>query len=266
MVTSKQDSSKEEKKATGKPEEQPTSSGSSRAQAEAKPGQEEKQELESLLGSLQGDLTAIDPDAAMGVIDEWYGVLHKSKEPELKELANGLKQLKQHLKSGKASRHEIGEVLIHIGEQTTGIADEAEKGLKSPVQKLGKQLMKAGNTLCKTEDQENIEELHTLTETLQDDLKVVEPAAAIGIIDHWYGLLHKSEDEHHKAVAESLKHLKSLVKASKPKQAAIAEALIQLGEQTTEIGAEAGRGFKGAIQRLGKSLSKVGKSLGEAEG
>lgn len=219
------------------------------------------QALESLSKTLENNLIEIDTEAALNAIDEWYGVLHKSKEPALKELSNGLKELKQALKGGKATGHEIGEVLSEIGGQTSDIASEADKGSKALLQKLGKQLSKAGTSLGKAEDQEYMHQIESLTETLEGEATELEPEAGISAIDHWYGLLHKAEDEHLKEIANGLKELKQLLKRNNAKGADISEALTRLGEQTTEAAANTPRGFKGAIQRLGKLLSKTGKSI-----
>lgn len=221
----------------------------------------DSQELDSLLSALEGDITALDSEATLSLIDEWYGPLHKSKEPEIKEIASSLKELKQLLKGGKATGHEVGEVLIEIGEQTTNVASDADTGLKTLLQKLGKQLTKAGTSLGKAEDREHAEHIDSLVETLEGDLSSVDSEVALGAIDEWYSLLHKSEDENLKEIANGLKELKQILKRSKPKGADIGEVLTRLGEQTTEVGQEAARGLKGRIQKLGKLLTRVGKSL-----
>lgn len=242
-------------------EEDSSKKSAHKGAAETEANNAENQELDSLLSALEGDLSAIDSDAALELLDHWYGSLHKAKEPDIKELSNSLKELKQLLKGNKATGHEIGEVLIEIGEHTTNIASDADKGLKTKLQKLGKQLQKAGSSLGKAEDREHIENIDSLVETLEGDLTAVDSEAALGAIDHWYSLLHKSEDENIKEIADGLKHLKQVLKRSNPKAADIAEALVKLGEQTQEASHEAGRGLKGPIQRLGKLLSKTGKSL-----
>lgn len=219
------------------------------------------EELDSLLSTLDGDITALDADAALGLIDQWYGSLHKAKEPELKEIANTIKELKQLVKGGKATGHEIGEVLIEIGEQTTNFGSDASKELKTPLHKLGKQLTKAGTSLGKAEDKEHIEQIDSLVENLEGDLTKIDTEVALNGIDTWYSLLHKSEDENLKEIANGLKQLKQLLKRSNPKGADIGEVLTRLGEQTQEAAHSAGRGLKGRIQKLGKVLSKVGKSL-----
>lgn len=218
-------------------------------------------DLDSLLKALDGDLSAIDSDAAMGLIDQWYDSLHTAKEPNAKALANSLKHLKQLLKGGKATGHEIGETLSEIGEHTTEIADSADKDAKTPLQKLGKQLSKIGLSLGKAEDREHIEHIDSLIEKLGGDFSSIAPDAATGGIDEWYSLLHKSEDEGLKEIANGLKELKQVLKRKTAKGADIAPILTKLGEQTTAASAHATRGFKGPIQKLGKILTKAGNSF-----
>lgn len=218
-------------------------------------------EIDSLLNILQGDLNSIDTNAALEAIDEWHKLLQKTKDPDVKELASGLKELKQLLKGGKASGHDIGEALIHVGEQTIELSSDTDKELKASVQKLGKQLTKAGNSFCKAEDQEHIEQINTLVDTLDEDLESIELDSAISAIDEWYGVLHKSEDKGASQIADSLKQLKKSLKSNKGKSSDIARLLAQLGEQTIEAATEAPRGIKGSVQRLGKRLAKVSKAI-----
>ena len=192
----------------------------------------DSQKLESLLSTLDGDLTKVDTEAALNALDEWYGIVNKAHEPEAKELSQTLKELKQLLKGGKATAHEIGEVLIEIGEHTSHIASEAENSLKTPLQKLGKQLKAAGTSLSKAEDKEQIEEIDSLVETLEGDLTSIDADKAVTVIDHWYNLLHKSENKNYKEIANELKQLKQSLKSSKANGADIGEILVKLGEQT----------------------------------
>ncbi len=219
------------------------------------------QNLDSLLELLQGDLSSIDPAAGLEAVDEWYNTLHKSKDKDSKELADSLKELKQLLKGGKASGHEIGEALIHVGDRTMDVASDSDKELKATLQKLGKQLTKVGNSLGKAEDQENIDSINTLTEALDEDLESVDMDAATAAIDLWYGILHKSDDKTSQKIADNLKKLKQLLKPSKTKKTDLGEILAELGEQTIEAASEAPRGIKGAVQRLGKRLSKISKAI-----
>ncbi|HEY9803835.1 MAG TPA: hypothetical protein V6D25_26065 [Leptolyngbyaceae cyanobacterium] len=231
--------------------------------ADAKGNDDWSQKLETLQSALNGDLSTLSSEDANGLIDEWYNLLHKAKEPEIKEIANQLKQLKQHLKSNKATGHEISEVLIEIGEQTANFASDAEKDIRTPVRKLGKQLTKVGNSLGKAEEHQEIEEIDAVVETLEEDLEQVDTGVAVGSIDKWYKLLHNSDAENLQEIANGLKELKQVLNRKTAKASDISNILEKLGEQTTAAGQEAKRGFKGPLQRLGKLLSKTGKSLAE---
>lgn len=223
-------------------------------------------DFDELIEDLSGDFTEIEPEAGLDLISEWQSFLSGSKEAGVKELANGLKELQKLLKSGKATGHDISEVLIHLGEQTAEFANEAEKGSKQTVQRLAKQLRTAGTSIAKAEDREYLEQIDALVEQAEgDELTSLEPDAAIDTIDVWYNLLHKSEDEKLQSVANRLKELKQALKRSNAKPETIANVLSQLGDQTVEAAAEAPRGFKGAIQKLGKQLSKAGAALTDAE-
>ena len=222
---------------------------------------EPAQKLESLSEALQGELSSIDPDATLKMIDELHDLVHQSKQPEAKEIATGLKELQKQLKRKEPSGHELGELIGHLGEQTSEIAAGAEKELKAPLQRLGKQLVKVGRSLAKAEDLHHLEGLDAVVDILEQDPSKSDPKSAVGEIDRWYDLLHKSEDESLKALATELKQLKQLLKASKTKGTDLSEKLIEIGEQTTAAAANAGRGFKGVIQKLGKVLTTFGKSL-----
>lgn len=111
---------------------------------------DEGEELDALLETLDGnDLPAIAIDAATGFIDEWYDILHKSKEPELKEIGNSLKQLKKLLTGNKTKGEDLVEVLHQLGEQTDSYGNNAERGYKTKLHKLGKTLNKAGSFIEK---------------------------------------------------------------------------------------------------------------------
>ena len=87
-------------------------------------------EINELIQALEGDLSTIETESVLSLIDRWYSFLHKST-PEAKELASGLKELQKMLKSGKATGHEISEELIQIGEQTTEFSDDGREKLKA---------------------------------------------------------------------------------------------------------------------------------------
>ena len=222
---------------------------------------EPTQKLELLSQLLKGEISAIDPNAALKAIDELHGLLQKVKQPEAKEIATMLKELQKLLKQKEPTGHELGELIGHLGEKTIEIATQSEPGLKTPLQHLGKQLNKLSRSLSKSEDLEYLEGLDAIVDILDQKPKKIDLKHAVTAIDLWYEILHKSEDKSLKAIATELKDLKQLLKADKPKGADLSQKLIQIGDLTTATAATAGRGFKGVIQKLGKVLSTFGKSL-----
>ena len=75
------------KKAADKNEADANKHSATKNEADAnKHSADNHEELDSLLSTLDGDITALDADAALGLIDQWYGSVHKAKEPELKAL------------------------------------------------------------------------------------------------------------------------------------------------------------------------------------
>jgi len=230
----------------------------------AKDTSQTSKKLDSLLEALKGDLSSLKTDDSIKMIDEWHSLVQQSKEPEFKEIATGLKDLQKLLKS-KDAGHDLGELLSHLGEQTSNIAADADKEIKLPLQNLGKQLAKVGRSLAKEEDQHHLGALDSLVEVLDQDAEEIDSKSASDGIDHWYDLLHKSEDDSLKAIATEIKELKQLLKGKKTKASDLSEKLILMGEQTTKASSLAARGFKGAIQKLGKALTKLGKSLDSKE-
>lgn len=220
------------------------------------------QEIDSLLQAISGDIGSIEAQSALDLVERWYDLLHQIKEPEVKEFASGLKELQKLLKSGKATGHEISSELIHIGEQTSDFSTSVEKDLKQPIERLSKQLRKAGTSIAKAEDQEYHQQIDTLLEKAQgEQLTSLDPEDAVDAIDMWYNIVHKAEGEQYQQLANSLRGLKQALKRGNAKPETIAKALTQVGEQTTEIASDAPRGFKGVIQKLGKQLIKAGESL-----
>ena len=216
--------------------------------------------LDSLSEALENDVSSVAPDAAFALIDEWNSLVQKSKGAEFKEVSSGLKELQKLLQQDDAG-HEMGELLSHLGTQTSEMAADADKGLKKPLKNLGKQLSKVGMSLAKEDDRNHLEELDSLVETLDQDAEKIDSKSSMGDLDRWTDLLHKSDDDDLKAIAKDLKKLKEALKGGKAKGSDLSEMLIQLGEQTTDASSMANRGFKGAIQTLGKSLTKLGKSI-----
>lgn len=259
--------SQEKKQSSGKENSEASSSNKATAEkSNQKSDFDANSEMEQLVSALDNNITEIEIEDAIHLIDEWHSFLTKTKEADVKELAGELKELQKMLKGGKATGHEISEQLIHIGEQTAEFSSDAEKGSKQAVQKLGKQLRKAGTSIAKAEDQEYHEQLDSLMEKAEgNELTSMDADAAVGAIDVWYNLLHKAEGEQFQSVANSLKELKTALKRNNAKPETIAKALSHVAEQTNTLADATPRGFKGAVKKLGKQLTQAAESISSSQ-
>jgi|GEM_PF-2179917 hypothetical protein len=119
---------------------------------------DEAQELDGLLEILNGhDVAEIDMEVAAGMIDEWYDILHKSKEEPYKEVAANLKQLKKLLSGKKDQSEEVVELLDELSEQTDELANEAQRGYKGKLHNLGKALRHAAQSIDEAIDMDDEE-------------------------------------------------------------------------------------------------------------
>ncbi|PSB21671.1 hypothetical protein C7B65_03580 [Phormidesmis priestleyi ULC007] len=107
-------------------------------------------------------------------------------------------------------------------------------------------------------------DVDSLAEVLHGDLTEIESDAAIASVDVWVNFLKGHKEENLKELSASLKELKKLLKGKKSEASEIAEVLEQLGEQTTAIGDEAGRGVKGPLHSVGKALAQAAKKIEKA--
>jgi hypothetical protein len=113
-------------------------------------------ELDELLTMLEEeDLTDLDLEQAVEMIDEWQGILSKSKEDGLKEIGSNLKQLKKLLGANKIKEDSLAEVLSSLGSQVDEFANKAERGFKTKLHRLGKALSgEAKDIMSASEDEE----------------------------------------------------------------------------------------------------------------
>jgi hypothetical protein len=120
----------------------------SEPKAEADETEDEGEELEELLSMVEsGELTELDADEAVELIEEWHEILSESDDAGLKEIGKGLKQLKKALSASKSKPADIAEALTKLGEKTDEYADEAQRGYKTKLHTLGKALSKVGKSL-----------------------------------------------------------------------------------------------------------------------
>ncbi len=97
-------------------------------------------------------MSNIDVDVVLEMIDKLRKLVQQSKDPEVKKIAIGLKELQKLLQRQELSGKDLGELLTEIGDRTSQIAVEAKMGLQGPLQNLGKKLIKVGLFLCNAED------------------------------------------------------------------------------------------------------------------
>ncbi|MBF2051517.1 MAG: KGG domain-containing protein [Leptolyngbya sp. IPPAS B-1204] len=110
--------------------------------------EDEGEELDELLDILdEAELTDLDPEEGIEIIDQWHEILNDSGDAELKEIGKSLKQLKKVLSSSKSKPEAIAEALTQLGHQTDEYANNAQRGYKTKLHKLGKSLNKAGKSL-----------------------------------------------------------------------------------------------------------------------
>lgn len=127
---------------------------------------DEAQELDGLLEIFsEHEITEIDMDVAAGMIDEWYDILHKSKDESYKEVAANLKQLKKLLSGKKDQSEEVVELLDELGGQTDELANAAQRGYKGKLHKVGKALRHAAQAIDEAIDSDDEE----LDEELDDE-------------------------------------------------------------------------------------------------
>jgi hypothetical protein len=168
---------------------------------------ETTQKLEFLVQSLKSKSSTIDPNTALKMIDELSGLVQKANQPEAKKIATELKQLQKLFQRKEPTGTELGELIAHLGEQTTEIATQSESGLKTLFQHLGKQLIKFGLSLSKSADLEQLERFDTIIDILEPKPKQTDLKHALTTIDLWSEILYKSEDKSLKAISAKLKSL-----------------------------------------------------------
>lgn len=160
-------------------------------------------------------------------------------------------------KKGKPSEDEKN--VANKNEQTTHKQEQKEET-------KAKANSKANDQADEIDEVDESEELNELLDMFEDEeLSDIDPEEATSIIEEWHDILNHSGDANLKEIAKGLTKLKKAVSASKPKPEAIAEALTQIGEQINEYADNAERGYKTKLHKLGKSLSKAGKSLEKQE-
>ena len=104
-------------------------------------------DLDATIEALQGDITSMDPGAAVDNINAWQAELEASGDEALQSIANDLGELKNQLGQMPPNGSEVGATLTRLGEQTTQAAANAEAGIAEQLNQLGSLLSDAGAQL-----------------------------------------------------------------------------------------------------------------------
>ncbi|MGI9176100.1 MAG: hypothetical protein ACR2GR_12375 [Rhodothermales bacterium] len=104
-------------------------------------------DLDATIQALQGDITAMDPAAAVDNINAWQAELEASGDEALQGIASDLGELKNQLSQMPPNGGEVGQTLTRLGEQTTQAAASAEAGVAEQLNQLGSLLSDAGAQL-----------------------------------------------------------------------------------------------------------------------
>jgi hypothetical protein len=108
--------------------------------------------LDSLLAMLDDeDLTDMDVDQAIEMIQEWHTILNEVETDGGQEIATSLKRLEK-LLNDNADEADVGEVLTTVGAQVNEFANQAERGYKTKLHRLGKALTREGEELVGEEE------------------------------------------------------------------------------------------------------------------
>lgn len=108
---------------------------------------DQQERIDSTIEALDGDLTKIKPENALDVISTWRRSLSHSSKPELKEIGDGLGELKDALSADTLNGKQIGSILKTLGKQTSAAAKDADEAYAAGLSRLGKTLSKAGGAL-----------------------------------------------------------------------------------------------------------------------
>jgi ABC-type transporter Mla subunit MlaD len=106
-----------------------------------------QEELTDTIDALSSDLTSIDPKNALEVISTWRRSLSHSSNDDLKQISDGLGELKDALSASSLDGKKIGSILKRLGQQTTAAAKEADGEIANQVKQIGQLLTKAGGAL-----------------------------------------------------------------------------------------------------------------------
>lgn len=105
-------------------------------------------EVNATIDDLEGGLDQLSRSKAVNRIDDWHRILDESDRDDLREIADGLGELKRRLLGPDLDADAIGETLARLGEQTVDASQHAEREeVGKAVERLGTLLLHAGHAL-----------------------------------------------------------------------------------------------------------------------
>ena len=105
-------------------------------------------EVNATIDDLEGGLTLLSRSKAVNRIDDWRRILDESDRDDLREIADGLGELKSRLLGPDLDANAIGETLARLGKQTTAASQHAAREeVGKAVGRLGTLLLHAGHAL-----------------------------------------------------------------------------------------------------------------------
>ncbi len=105
-------------------------------------------EVNATIDDLEQGLDQFPLSKAVNRIDDWHRILDESDRADLKQIADGLGELKSRLLGPDLDGDAIGETLAQLGKQTVAASKEAEReDIGKVVERLGTLLLHAGHAL-----------------------------------------------------------------------------------------------------------------------
>jgi hypothetical protein len=105
-------------------------------------------EVRATIDDLERGLHVLSRSKATNRIDDWHRVLSESNRDDLRQVAEGLSELKDHLLGPDLDGDAIGDALARLGEQTVAASQQAtSEDTGKAVERLGNLLLHAGHAL-----------------------------------------------------------------------------------------------------------------------
>ncbi len=112
---------------------------------------DESPTVSGTIEALEGGLTNLSAEQAVGNIEGWQTRLESSGDPALLAIAEQLEELKAALQTEEVDQTSVGLLLIELGGRTSAAADMAQGDEGAQLSSLGTLLTDAGSSLSDVE-------------------------------------------------------------------------------------------------------------------